>query len=149
MNFYIINAENISYQLDESLRLRLDQNEFGRQHGLSVVSTLRDYKEGVLTIVTEMKYVALTPVAVLDVAQARFLSSFEFINPVILNAGVNANALGILTECVHLAQAHAYSVFSVISNEKGLPHSGMELTPLENFQPGLKAFLQEHHFPLN
>lgn len=149
MDFSIKSAENISFTVDEAVLKRVQQNEFGNQKGLSVVSFYQEYSKNVLTILTNIKYVALSRPQVYVVADGEFISTFTFENKNLLTSGVNQDAIDALTKCTHLAQAQSYAVFNLLSTEKKVPLAPIETTPVSSFIEGVQAFLKEHQIPSN
>ncbi|WP_254561092.1 hypothetical protein [Dyadobacter diqingensis] len=149
MDFYINSAENISFTVDEAVLKRVQHNEFGNQKGLSVVSFYQEYDKNVLSVLTNIKYVALSRPEVYVVADGEFISTFTFENDNLLTSGVSQEAIDALTKCTHLAQAQSYAVFSLLSTENKVPLAPMETTPVSNFIEGLQTFLKEYQLSSN
>lgn len=142
MEIFISNCQDLSFSVDELLADRIRSGEFRNGSGLSVASYPEEFTNDKLLFKTQIKFIAISPSGFLEVAEALFLSEFEFDNSKLLNEGVNDHAVNLLTKCTHLAQAQSYSTFILLTREKGLPVLPMELTPTANFIDELKTFLE-------
>jgi len=145
--FTIINADNLSFELHQDILDRIKRREFGQQSGLSVLSQFESFENGFLAITTNIKYVGILRDSVHEAVNSFYLSIFQFNDQLSILSGVSDEGVSILKKCHQLAQAHAYSIFSLLSTEHEVPQLGMELTPEENYIEHIKEFLLQIALP--
>ncbi|WP_138481629.1 hypothetical protein [Dyadobacter bucti] len=145
--FSIVNADNLSFDIDHSVLDRVKRKEFGRYVGISVLSRFEGFDKGLLPIVTNIKLVGLIGENQFEAVDSFYVSIFQFSDQRSILLGVNEDSVRILQKCHQLAQAHAYSIFSLLCKENGVPQSGMELTPEENSVEGIEEFLEQIALP--
>ena len=148
-DFIIQSPEFQVFEVDHKLLARVNNGEFGDQTGLAVISKIVDYKEGLLTILTKMQYIALQGGKMLEVVESYSSSHFMFVNLTVLKRGITDSAMKALQKCFNLAEAQSYSVFIHLSSKNGLPLSGMEITPTEKYIYDFRGFLADNQYPLN
>jgi hypothetical protein len=142
MDFYILNASNLRFDIQEEILDKVIRKEFGSQVGISVASDFDRYEKSVLTITTEINYIGILHGTAHSAAMSLFSSQFHFTVESFLKSGDREKVKAALVQCHNLAQAHAYSIFAIMCEEKKIPQSGMELTPISKFDYKIDAFIE-------
>lgn len=144
MDFNILTCSLTGHQVDEQIAKRVIAGEFGKQKGISVLSTLHATGPQVLSISTQINLIAFDKnQQMLTALCSAYVSHFQMLAKETLTSGVNQDSIRIIQKCYDLAESQSYAMALLLFKEHQLPLSGMDLTPKKNYLDKIHNYLTE------